>query len=170
LIATPPSKTIFKNIILWFRHEFRWILLPIVPTVALSIALVSALNIGELSTEIPLKGKLEIAHPSLLFLFILVSLAGVFLKNHSESKWLALLGSAFFIREIHFEASDYIMVVLIIGIFAYAWRFPHKFTTLWASPWTVSLIVMCFTSYFCSEILFDRGLIKQPFEIIFSDP
>jgi hypothetical protein len=97
-------------------------------------------------------------------------LAGFVVRGNRIAGWMALLGCAFFIREIHFEGSGYIMAIILLGIGRMAWRQPHRFTALWNARFALSLIAMCGISYGCSEVLFDRGLIEQPFRIIFSDP
>jgi hypothetical protein len=112
-----------------------------------------------------LKPYLEIIHPSLLAGFALIGLLH-WLKNKTyASLWIALLGAAFFIREIHFEFSDFIMAAIIIGLFFQAYKNPERLSALTNNPTALSLMAMGFISYFCSEILLDRGLIKQPFQI-----
>jgi hypothetical protein len=159
-----------RHILQWFLKYFRWPLLFAIPLIALIVAALSSQDFQGWGAEYVLKNKLEIAHPGLLFAFTLVTLAGWLLRGHRISGWMSLLGAAFFMREIHFEGSDYLMVVIVLGIFVYVWRNPDRFSALWKAHWPLSLLAMCFISYACSEVLFDRGLIKQPFEIIFDDP
>jgi hypothetical protein len=166
----PNPESNVRYIVQWFKSKFRWSLLLSVPLVALTIAALSSQDFLNWGTEYVLKAKLEIVHPALLFGFVIVSLGGWLVKGLHVSAWMALLGAAFFMREIHFEGSDYLMVIVLLGIFTYAWRNSNHFTKLWIAQWPLSMLVMCFISYASSEILFDRGLIKQPFEIIFNDP
>lgn len=165
-VDAKPHQMIYR----WIRREFRWPLLLAIPAVALLIALLSSRDFLEWDSRSTLKPVLEIIHPGLLFGFTVIALVGWLGKGYHVSAWMALLGSAFLMREIHFAGSDYLMGIIVLGIAVYVWRHPSKFEALWATPWSLSLLVMSLVSYGCSEVLFDRGLIKQPFEIIFSDP
>lgn len=163
---SPPISTIFR----WLRHDFYRSLILIIPCVALIIATLSSQNFMNWQTGHVLKNVLEVLHPALLGTFTGIMFIGFVARRNQIAGWMALLGSAFFMREIHFEGSDFIMTFILLGIGVTAWRQPSRFTDLWNAPMTLSLIAMCGISYGCSEVLFDRGLIKQPFEIIFSDP
>lgn len=158
------------KIVHWLRAEFKWPLLLFIPVVVTTIELLMYQDFLGWSESGVLKSKLEIAHPALLVAFTLLSLIGWRKFSHLPWVGMSLLGFAFVMREIHFEGSDYLMGVLVLGVLGYAWKNPDSFASLWKADWALSLMAMGFVSYFCSEVLFDRGLIKQPIELIMGDP
>jgi hypothetical protein len=159
-------RVIFK----WLYNDFKWPLLILIPVVACLINFLAHQDFLGWSANNVLKSKLEIIHPALLAGFALVSLMGWRMYSSAALGGMAWLGFAFVMREIHFEGSDYLMGVIVVIVLGSAWRSPERYVDLWNSDWVVSLLFMGFVSYFCSEILLDRGLIKQPFELLYGDP
>jgi hypothetical protein len=152
----------------WVKHEFKWPLVFAIPVVCIVVQVLSQMNFLQWGdSSIHLKRYLEIIHPALLAGFTLVAFAH-WLKHHIyASLWISILGAAFFIREIHFPWSDYIMAAIILGLFFQAYKNPDTLAALTKNPIALSLMAMGFISYFSSEILLDRGLIKQPFQIYY---
>jgi hypothetical protein len=152
-----------RHILNWFQNHYRWPLLLPLLLVSLGVGVLSSQNfMGWERDGYVLKPHLEIAHPALLCLFILVSVYGWLGKGFKVSGWMAFLGTALLIREIHFVGSDYLMFAMLIGLLVYAWRNPSRFTPLWEARWPLSFLVTCFMYYACSEALFDRALIENP--------
>jgi hypothetical protein len=161
----------FTHMLLWFKNDYKWILtLPII-VVSFAVGFLSSIDfMGWGQDPGALKVKLEILHPGLLVIFVAISLYGWQIKKLNVSGWMALLGSGFLMREIHFLGSDYLMFLILIGTLIYAWKNPSKFTPFWTANWSLCLFVTCFMYYACSEALFDRALIEKPFEFAFNNP
>jgi hypothetical protein len=158
-----------QSILHWLRSDFKWVLLLVIPVVACTVNFLAYQDFMGWSVKGVLKSKLEILHPALLTSFALVSLVGWRKFSSAALGVMALLGFAFLMREIHFEGSDYLMGLIVLSVLVSAWRASARFDALWKTEWVVSLLFMGFISYFCSEILLDLGLIKQPFEFLYGD-
>ena len=141
-----------------------------IPVVACGVNFLAHQDFLGWSVKGVLKSKLEILHPTLLLCFAFDSMWDWRKYSSSAFGGMSLLGFAFVMREIHFQGSDYLMAVIVLGVLVSAWRRPERYADLWKSEWAISLLFMGFISYFCSEILLDRGLIKQPFELLYGDP
>ena len=133
-----------KALFAWLKNDFKWPLVFAVPAVCIVVQILSQMNFLKWGdSSIHLKQYLEIIHPMLLAGFAIVGLAHWIKHRVYASLWISILGTAFFIREIHFEYSDFIMAGIILVLFYQAYKTPEKLSALimccMLGKWTKSI-------------------------------
>lgn len=144
----------------WFSNDFYWGLL-IIPF--LFVALIFGLSEADVfgwENFKTCKYAMEIIHPSLLALTIMVSAAGYLKSKNRTFMFIAVLGAFALFREIFGQGTTFVFLVGVIGLMVYGDRHSERISTLLGSRWAMSFLAMCFICYFLSQLL-DRGVIKR---------
>jgi len=163
-----PEWYIMKTILNWFLKKFYWPLLAIPVALILGVYQLSESNFRGWDNSQVLRADMEIIHPVALLCFTLVAFQSWQLTRAYVYGWLAIMGAAVVMREIHFEGSDIIVYTTLIVLWGLAWKRPEKLSELWNNRLALSLLVMCFTSWILSES-FDRGIIKNIIQLAIGD-
>lgn len=153
----------------WLREDFVWWLPALPLLVAALVYYLSAINFQEWQHSWPLKSKLEIAHPVLLFVFLAGSFQGWRIARIYSFAWLTILSAVLFLRELHFFGTDALVYLTLILLGVAAYRAPQNLRALFRNRWASSLLAIGFFCYFCSQA-FDRGLWKFVIGIAMRDP
>jgi hypothetical protein len=146
----------------WWRRDFIWNLMAAPVLFIVLMYILSDANIFGWQDSSVCKNDLEIIHPALLLLTIILSVGGWLKAKDSALLFLGFLAAFFLTRELlsQTNVSTSVVIAGIIGLIIYANRDLERIKTLLNSKWSTSLLGMCFICYFISQ-LFDRGFIKR---------
>ena len=152
----------------WVRRDFIWGLLLVPVLFSLVVYGLSALNFQGWGNQSVFKPLMEIVHPALLAVFLLVSLLRLWVSRDTAFAFLAVLSAFVLVRELMGQGSTVILYVGLIGLIVYGNRHPDRIVSLLSSKWATSFLGMCFVCYLCSQLL-DRGIVKRIGWLIFWD-
>ena len=152
----------------WVRRDFIRGLLLIPVLFSLVVYGLSALNFQGWGNQSVFKPLMEIVHPALLAVFLLVSLLRLWVSRDTAFAFLAVLSAFVLVRELVGQGSTVILYVGLIGLIVYGNRHPDRIVSLLSSKWATSFLGMCFVCYLCSQLL-DRGIVKRIGWLIFWD-
>ncbi len=158
------------QVFVWWKNEFPFLALLIPIVIGLVILAVSSFNLFGWHDEGLAKDQLEIAHPSLLAIAVILSILGRILYKDLSLSFMILLSGALLSREILGQGNSWIVYLAIIILIVWA-EFSQKGgpTSLKNhKPATIALF-LAFFSYLISQIL-DRGLIKTLMRFVSGDP
>ena len=144
----------------WWRRDFMWRLIAWPFLFIVLMYILSDANIFGWQDSSVCKNDLEIIHPALLLLTIILSVGGWLKAKDSALLFLGFLAAFALARELLGQGSTFVFIAGIIGLIIYCNRDLERIKTLLNSKWSTSLLGMCFICYFISQ-LFDRGLIKR---------
>ncbi len=144
----------------WVRRDFAWGLL-ICPVLLVAVVYhLSATNFRGWSDSDVFKPLMEIVHPSLLLVFLLLSVARLLMSRDRAFAFLAVLSAFVLGREIMGQGSTVILLVGLAGLIIYADRHPDRIASLRNARWAMNFLGMCFVCYLTSQLL-DRGVVKR---------
>lgn len=144
----------------WARSNFYWSLL-IIPLVFSGFVYgISEADIFGWQDFRKCKNVMEIIHPSLLALVIVISISGWLSTKEQASSFLAVLGAFALFREIFGQGTTPVFLAGIIGLIVYWDQDRERIAMLLNSRWATSFLAMCFFCYLLSQLL-DRGVIKR---------
>jgi hypothetical protein len=154
----------FKETILamrqWVRREFVWALL-VLPVISSAVVyLLSAEDVNGWSDDDKFKVVMEILHPSLIAVFLIVSWGRWITTRATEFAFLGTLSAFVLCREMVGQGSSIVLYAGLVMLFVYAMRNAEKLRGLFPSRWAASFLLMCFICYAFSQLL-DRGAIKR---------
>ncbi len=144
----------------WWRRDFIWRLMAAPVLFIVFMYILSDVNIFGWQDSSVCKNDLEIIHPALLLLTIIISVGGWLKTKDSALIFIGFLAAFAMARELLGQGSTFIFVAGIIGLIIYGDRDHERIKTLLNSKWSTSLLGMCFICYFISQLL-DRGFIKR---------
>ena len=148
------------DLLRWARRDFAWYLLIVPVLLVVLIHGASAANFRGWGDSGAFKALMEVVHPGLLAVFLLVSLLRLAASRDTAFAFLAILSAFVLSREIMGQGSSIVLYAGLIGLVVYGTRHPERIASLLRSPWATSFLGMCFVCYLSSQLL-DRGVVKR---------
>lgn len=144
----------------WARRDFAWGLLIIPLLLVMLVHGLSEANFQGWQDSDVFKPLMEIVHPGLLSVFLVVSLVRLWASRDKAFAFLAFLAAFVLGREIMGQGSSFILFAGLILLVVYGDRHPDRIASLLQSRWATSFLGMCFVCYLASQLL-DRGVVKR---------
>ena len=158
--AAREAFSFLSSVLAWVRRDFLWALL-IVPVLHVVVVyFLSKMNYLGWGDRNLFKALMEIVHPTLLAVFLFVSLLRLWTSRDTAFAFLAVLSVFVLGRELMGQGSTFILIAALIGLIIYGRKFPDRIASLMQSRWALSFLFMCFVCYLSSQLL-DRGIIKR---------
>jgi hypothetical protein len=142
----------------WFLKRYLWILLPLPVLVSIVVYQLAAANIFGWHSSAQNKVVMEIIHPSLLAVAILLALAGWRYSRNTSLAFIGVMCSFTLARELGGQGKGLstILYIALLGLITYGYHNLDKLATLLESRLASSLMATCFIFYAISQLL-DRG-------------